>query len=151
MGLYKTLRVSSIKAETADCKTFFLATIDDEPVLYQPGQFLTFVFSKPGGEERRSYSISSAPVLQEALSVTIKRVANGEYSRKLTDHIRPGDLLTTIGAGGFFVLPEDIQQYRQIFFIAAGSGITPVYSLIKTILYLFIVIHPAKQLFFLMN
>ena len=135
MGLYKTLRVTGIKKETADCKTFFLATTDGEELLYQSGQFLTFVFFKRNEEERRSYSISSAPVLKEPLSVTIKRVENGEYSRKLTDHTKPGDLLTSIGAGGFFVLPEDIKQCQQIFFIAAGSGIAPVYSLIKTILY----------------
>jgi ferredoxin-NADP reductase len=135
MGLYKTLRITAIKRETADCKTFFLATVNGEELSYQPGQFLTFVFSKQDAEERRSYSISSAQVLNEPLSVTIKRVENGEYSRKLIDNASAGDLLTTISAGGFFVLPEDVSNYQQLFFIAAGSGITPVYSLIKTVLY----------------
>jgi ring-1,2-phenylacetyl-CoA epoxidase subunit PaaE len=134
MSLYKTLRIIGIKTETAGCKTFFLAPVGGEPIKYAPGQFLTFVFPKPAGEERRSYSISSAPALQEPLSVTIKKVENGEYSRKLVDHAQVGDELISIGANGFFVLPADIQQYQQIFFLAAGSGITPVFSLIKTIL-----------------
>jgi ring-1,2-phenylacetyl-CoA epoxidase subunit PaaE len=136
MGLYKTLRITNIKSETADCSTFYLSPADNEQLYYKPGQFLTFVFTKPAGEERRSYSISSTPALQEPLSITVKRLENGEYSRKLFDYAKEGDILTTTGAAGFFVLPEDIQPWKEIFFIAAGSGITPVYPLIKTVLYL---------------
>jgi len=135
MGLYKTLRISSIRFETDDCRTFVMDAEDDEPLLYKPGQFLTFVFSKPAGEERRSYSISSTPVLKEPLSVTVKRLENGEYSRKLFDYAKAGDLLTSTGAAGFFVLPDDTSAYREFFFMAAGSGITPVLPLIKTLLY----------------
>lgn len=136
MGLYKTLFISAIRSETADCKTFYLQPADNEPLHYHAGQFLTFVFAKPGGEERRSYSVSSTQVLNEPLSITIKRLENGEYSRKLFDNARAGDLLTTTGIAGFFVLPADMQPYQQFFFMAAGSGITPVYPLIKTLLYL---------------
>jgi ferredoxin-NADP reductase len=135
MGLYRTLRVTGIQPETDDCKTFCLAPTDGESFYYQPGQFLTFVFNKPAGEERRSYSISSAPVLNEPLSVTVKRLENGEYSRKLFDYAKEDDILITTGAGGFFVLPDNLYEYKEIFFIAAGSGITPIYPLIKTILY----------------
>jgi ferredoxin-NADP reductase len=141
MSLYKVLRITGIQQETPDCKTFFIAPVTNEPVIYKPGQFLTFVFPKTYDEVRRSYSISSTPVLQEPLSVTIKKIENGEYSRKLIDYAKVGDELITIGAAGFFVLPENVQNYKQIFFIAAGSGITPVYSLIKTVLYL----HPHLQ------
>ncbi|MEO6313889.1 MAG: iron-sulfur cluster-binding domain-containing protein [Chitinophagaceae bacterium] len=139
MGLYKTLRIDSIQPVTADTKTFFLSAVDGEPVLYKAGQFLTFVFAKSTGEERRSYSISSAPVLDEALSITVKRLENGEYSRQLFDNARVGDLLTSTGAAGFFILPDNLAEFNEIFFIAAGSGITPVYPLIKTVLHQ----HPA--------
>ena len=135
MGLYKTLRIDKIKPETEDCKTFYMSPADGAALVYQPGQFLTFVFPKHAGEERRSYSLSSAPVLQEPLSITVKRLENGEYSRKLFDYAKEGDELTTTGAAGFFVLPGDIHLYKEIFFIAAGSGITPVLPLIKTVLY----------------
>ncbi len=135
MGLYRKFRISSIVALTEDCKTFFLQPADGEPLRYQPGQFLTFVFSKPGGEERRSYSISSTPVLDEPLSITVKRLDNGEYSRKLIDYAKVGDELTSTGAGGFFVLPGNLSAYRQFFFMAAGTGITPVFPLIKTLLF----------------
>ncbi|MFT3933427.1 MAG: ferredoxin--NADP reductase [Chitinophagaceae bacterium] len=141
MGLYKTLRIDSIKTETADTRTFYLSPADGLPLLYKPGQFLTFVFSKPQGEERRSYSISSTPALHEPLSITVKRLDNGEYSRKLFDLAKPGDLLTTAGAAGFFVLPDNVNDYKEIFFMAAGSGITPILPLIKTLLYL----HPQVR------
>ena len=115
MGLYRTVRISRIAEETPDCKTFYLEPVDNQPLNYQAGQFLTFVFNRREKEERRSYSISSAPALREALSVTIKRVPNGEYSRKLVDHAKEGDILMTTGAAGFFVLPPD-RHYREFFF-----------------------------------
>ena len=115
MGLYKTLRIDKIKSETEDCKTFYMSPADGAALAYQPGQFLTFVFPKPAGEERRSYSLSSTPVLQEPLSITVKRLENGEYSRKLFDYAKEGDELTTTGAAGFFVLPDDIHLYKEIF------------------------------------
>ena len=102
---------------------------------YKSGQFLTFVFPKEnGGQDRRSYSISSAPVLHEPLQVTVRRVPNGIYSRWFIDHAKEGDALQTTGATGFFVLPDDMRAYDQLIFFAAGSGITPVFSLIKTVL-----------------
>jgi ferredoxin-NADP reductase len=135
MSLYRTLRITGIRIETADCKTFFLEPVTHEPLVYKAGQFLTFVFAKPLTEDRRSFSISSTPLLDEPLSVTIKKIPNGEYSRKLVDHARLGDELVTIGAGGFFTLPAGPPAYRQVFFIAAGSGITPILPLMKTVLH----------------
>jgi ferredoxin-NADP reductase len=128
-----TLTIKQIVQETADTKSFILEAA--EPVAYTAGQFLTFIFYKANGEEeRRSYSISSSPAMDEPLQVTVKRVANGAWSRWLIDKAREGDVLRTIGATGFFVLPENLQDYRQLVFFAAGSGITPVFSLLKTAL-----------------
>ena len=55
----------------------------------------------------------------------------------MVDSAQPGDWLTTIGASGFFTLPADMTAYRQLFLLAAGSGITPVFSLLKTVLHSF--------------
>jgi ferredoxin-NADP reductase len=135
----KTLKVVDIIAETADTKSFVLKCNEGD-IEYKAGQFLTFVFRKRTGEEaRRSYSISSSPELNDPLTVTVKRIANGEYSRFLHDQIIVGDELQTIGASGFFILPENADEFRKIIFMAAGSGITPVFALIKTILRL----HPS--------
>lgn len=115
-----------------------------EAINYQAGQYLTFVFQSGTHEIRRSYSLASSPALQEPMAITVKRVQNGEISRPLFDHAKEGDVLLTTGPAGFFVLPEEFlaenilpaqSQPNQFFFLAAGSGIVPIYSLIKTILH----------------
>lgn len=131
---YQKFIIQQIIRETPDAKTFLLRQTEGAPVQYRAGQFLTFLFPKANGEDRRSYSLSSAPDLNEPLSITVKRVENGAYSRYLIDKAREGDELICSGSSGFFTLPENITDFKQVFFIAAGSGITPVYALIKTLL-----------------
>ena len=139
------LQITNIISETADSSSFVLHTPSGFPA-WQAGQFLTFVFNRnDGSEERRSYSISSSPVLDEPLRITVKRIANGAYSRKLVDNAAVGDLLYTIGPSGFFVLPGDLEQYEQLVFFAAGSGITPEYAMIKTVLHA----HPSIRVLLL--
>ena len=129
--LFRDVRITRIIQETPDSKTFVLEPVEGT-FPYQAGQFLTFVFPMMAGLSRRSYSFSSAP--GEMPAVTIKRISNGAFSRPLLEQAKPGDLLTIVGgASGFFTLPEDISGYDQVFFLAAGSGITPVYSLIKSL------------------
>jgi ferredoxin-NADP reductase len=127
------LRVKKIIAETHDTKSFILETTGGQPIPYIPGQFLTFVFAKTNGkQERRNYSLSSIPG-QETM-ITVKRIPNGEYSRYLFERVKEGDELTTIGASGFFTLPENTLAHQQYIFFAAGSGITPVFALINALL-----------------
>ncbi len=130
------LRIKQVIRETADTKSFLLEPVNHAPLHYTSGQFLTLLFHKRNGEEaRRNYSIASAAVLSEPLAITVKRIANGEYSRWLVDKAKEGDELVTIGASGFFTLPGDLQEDTVLFFFAAGSGIVPVFSLIKTALH----------------
>ncbi|HKO79536.1 MAG TPA: 2Fe-2S iron-sulfur cluster-binding protein, partial [Chitinophagaceae bacterium] len=134
IGERKKLRITGIIQETRQSKSFVLETLDGSEITYKPGQFLTFIFDTPFGEERRNYSFSSSPDWQEPVRITIKRIENGYFSRKLVDAAQVGDVLTTIGASGFFTLPDNIGQYQQLFLLAAGSGITPVFSILKTVL-----------------
>lgn len=132
-SIVKKLRIREIISETVSAKTFVL---DPEwEAEYKAGQFLTLVFDTPFGEKRRSYSISSSPDLQEHLSITVKRLANGEFSRPLLDYAKPGDILYTQGISGFFCMPDDSNWVEQVFFLAAGSGITPCFSIIKSLLH----------------
>lgn len=131
---YQPLTIHRIIEETPDAKTFILEKEGERIYEYKAGQFLTFNFKGITGDQRRSYSISSSPLLKEPLSITVKRVENGEFSRYFIDHAKVGDVLQCAGVGGLFTLPEEIENYNQLFFLAAGSGITPVYSLIKTAL-----------------
>lgn len=130
----QALQIIRIIQETATAKTFVLKPEINESLDYKAGQFLTLVFNTRFGEKRRSYSMSSSPVLNEPFSITIKRVENGEFSRLLVGHAKEGDTLISSGVSGFFVLPEKCDAIQQYFFLAAGSGITPCFSLIKTLL-----------------
>lgn len=131
---YYQLRIEKIITETKDAKTFVLQPLNSWQPDYKPGQFITLVFDTKHGEKRRSYSISSSSLLNEPLSITIKKVDNGEFSRQMLRHAKVGDVLSCSGISGFFVLSEE-DEIKQFFFFAAGSGITPCYSLIKTLLY----------------
>ncbi|AKQ45856.1 oxidoreductase [Rufibacter radiotolerans] len=133
---FQTLTITQIKEEVPGVKTFVFGGEEAESIVYQPGQYLTLVVLKGEQEVRRSYSITSSPVLQEPLSIGVKRIANGVLSRQLIDHAKVGDEVLTIGAGGFFTLPPEAEErFGQVFFWAAGSGITPIFSLLKTVLF----------------
>ncbi len=134
---YTAFVIRDIIQETADAKTFIISRVDNEYEAYLAGQFITLVFKSISGEHRRSYSLSSAPCCDNELAFTVKKNINGNYSRYLVDKAQIGDTLWSAGISGFFTLPEDINQYQQLFFIAAGSGITPVFSLIKSALHQF--------------
>jgi ferredoxin-NADP reductase len=139
----KRLRVTRIIKETAGTKSFQLEC-KDGVIEYKSGQFLTFLFkNRSGADVRRSYSISSSPELNEPLTITVKRIDNGEFSRMFIERTGVGDILHTIGASGFFILPEKIDQVQKIVFLTAGSGIVPAFSLIKTILHL----HPSVKVY----
>lgn len=129
------LRVVRIQPETADATSYFLEPVDGKPVLYQPGQFLTLILQQHGSgsgghEVRRSYSLSSIP--EEPVRLTIKRVQNGEISRYLHNTLRVGDVLTSLQPAGRFTLDED--RPGDIVLLGAGSGITPLFALLKQIL-----------------
>ena len=130
----RAFRVKQIDIETPDTKTFHLQSVDNETVNYQSGQFLTLISKANGKEIRRSYSLSSSPVADDLLSITVKRVANGEISRWLHDHVQIGETLEALQPTGRFVLPQPFIQVKHYFFIVAGSGITPVFSMIKTLM-----------------
>ena len=130
----QSFRITHIIPETKDAKTFVLQATDNATINYKAGQFVTLVFDTKFGEKRRSYSISSSPDIVEPFSITIKKVENGEFSRLLITHAKEGDILNSSGINGFFHLPDNIEGIDQFFFLAAGSGITPCYSIIKTLL-----------------
>ncbi len=126
------LKIQTIIQETSNTKSFLLKSISGE-INYLPGQFLTLLH--PHSKMiRRSYSLSSHPLFDQEMRITVKRIPNGEYSRWLFDQAKVGDEIETIGASGFFTLPESLPLDVTLFFIAAGSGITPVFSLMKEVL-----------------
>jgi len=135
MGDVLTFEIAGIKDEVVDVKTFWLHLIENQgKLVYKAGQFLTFIFQHHEQEIRRSYSLSSSPDVDENLSITIKRELNGVIGRWLFANAKVGDLLTAMPPSGMFTIKAQTKKARDIFLIAAGSGITPIFSILKSIL-----------------
>ncbi|MGI4874863.1 MAG: 1,2-phenylacetyl-CoA epoxidase subunit PaaE [Janthinobacterium lividum] len=136
MSRFHNLLISNITRETPDCVSVALAVPDElrEAFRYTPGQYLT-VRRHHGGEElRRSYSICSSP-LDKELRVAIKKVPGGRFSTlAVDDGLRPGDTLDVMPPQGRFSPTLHPTQARRYVLFAAGSGITPVFSIAKTVL-----------------
>lgn len=126
--------ISAIQQETAYAKTFFLQPTNNEKLVYKAGQFLSLLFTEYGHEVRRSYSISSTPGFDENISITVKKIPNGFISRWLVDHAKVGDVLNALPPAGMFTINTNPELRRHIFLVAAGSGVTPIFSLLKSVL-----------------
>ncbi|HVW96112.1 MAG TPA: ferredoxin--NADP reductase [Mucilaginibacter sp.] len=136
------LRIENIKWELADTATFYLREISGNKVVFGAGQFITLVFHHHQQEIRRSYSLSSSPD-EELLAITVKRIPNGEISRFLLTKMTVGDILNAVEPAGKFTLSDSAQE-RDIVLFAAGSGIAPVFSLLK-----YALTRPGKSCFLL--
>ena len=101
--------------------------------IYRPGQFLTLRLQAGESLLKRSYSISSSPDADSSLQITVKRILGGKISNYLADTIREGDVLTVLPPEGSFFSTSLRKPHRYVCF-AGGSGITPIFSILKTVL-----------------
>ena len=129
---WRAFRISSRHEETADTVSFTLSPVDGQSVMkHHPGQYLSFKLTIPGtGTERRNYSISSAPS-DAQYRITIRRQDKGVVSNWFHDHAREGDVLDVSAPAGDFTLHTPAR--RPLVFITAGSGITPIMSMLDTV------------------
>ncbi len=132
---FHSLKVKDVRSETADCVSVSLEVPAAKQELFRflPGQYLTFRREMDGVEVRRSYSICSSPNDGE-LRVAIKKVEQGKFSSFANDVLKAGDELETMPPMGKFTPRETDKKDRQYLAIAAGSGITPILSIMKTVL-----------------
>ena len=101
---------------------------------WKAGQHLTLRFNIDGKQVRRSYSISSSPCSGDPLTITVKRVKNGLVSNHVNDNIQINDEIEVMPPFGGFYLEPNQRHRRTHYFFAAGSGITPLFSMIHSIL-----------------
>lgn len=125
------LIIEKIVQQTAEARSLFVKRKDGASIAYKPGQFLHFGFEQMNDIAYRSYSFSTIP--EEGAAFTVKEMVNGDISR-LLQKAQVGDELNLINIGGKFVLPTQLREVHQIFLFAAGSGITPIFSILKQIL-----------------
>lgn len=127
--------VVAVRDETADTKSFEL-----KPNMHwqgiSAGQHLGVNVEINGVIHKRRYSLSRAEAIDaasaETVQITVKRVAGGLVSNYLHDHIRAGDVIALELAEGDFVLPSELPN--SLLILTAGSGITPVFSQLATLL-----------------
>src|SRR4051794_31672351 len=132
---FHTLTVNDIRGETADAVSLAFAVPDElrEAYRFLPGQYLTLRATLDGEEVRRSYSICSG--LDDAeLRVVVKRLAGGAFSGWVNDHLHTGDTLSVMTPDGRFGVPIEPGSTRTLVAFAAGSGITPVIAILRSVL-----------------
>jgi 3-ketosteroid 9alpha-monooxygenase subunit B len=131
---FHQLRVAAVIAETDEaCSLVFDVPPELTAVFaYQPGQFLTLrIPSDRDGSVARCYSLCSSPLTDDALTVTVKQTPGGYASHWIAGNVRPGSVLDVLPPAGMFV-PASLDD--DFLLLAAGSGITPVMSILKSVL-----------------
>lgn len=101
---------------------------------WQAGQHITVRFVLDANEVRRSYSISASPHAGEPLQITVKRVKDGLVSNHINDHVEAGDSIEVMAPFGNFQFTPGRTARRTCYFFAAGSGITPIKSMVQSLL-----------------
>lgn len=128
------LRVISVTKQPTEVIKIQFETLNNEILSYQAGQFLTLVFQVNGRELRRSYSFCSSPDADEPIAIAVKLVENGEISRFIHHQLQKGDMVEIAEPNGQFIYQLNAEIKRTLFLFAAGVGITPLFSILKTAL-----------------
>lgn len=134
---FQTLVVAAVKEEipgVARTVVFDVPEALRAKFVWQAGQHVTLRFRIGGEEARRSYSISSSPDAGDPLRITVKRVDGGLVSNHVNDSIERGARVDVMAPFGGFVLRPEPRGRRTCYLIGAGSGITPLYAMLRTIL-----------------
>ncbi|NME70862.1 ferredoxin--NADP reductase [Flammeovirga aprica] len=135
MEKIKTLKVVDVIKETSDAISIHFKQPFFKKIKYTPGQFLTLLVNIDGKVIRRCYSLNSAPKVDQTISVTVKRIKDGKVSNFLFDTVKKGDKIKVLYPMGEFTMEPDPNAKRHIVLFGAGSGITPLFSILKSTLY----------------
>ncbi len=132
---FHTLGVVRVIPETNDAVSISFGVPSEikDVFAYSQGQYLTLRFLIKGVEVRRAYSMSSSP-LEADLTISVKRVKKGIVSNHIFDHIRVGSDVEVMPPQGRFFTKLDAAQRKTYYLFGAGSGITPLMSILKTTL-----------------
>ncbi len=132
---FHALRVAQIVPETAEANSIRFEVPDELRDIFQfkAGQHLTLKAEIGGEEVRRNYSLCTAPDERDWM-VTVKRIGGGLFSNWVGDSLKPGDTVEVMPPHGSFTTEFNATGRRHVVGIAGGSGITPVMSLVRTLL-----------------
>lgn len=133
MAKFHSIKVSDIYKETKDCSvvSFDIPEELKSEFRYNQGQHLTLKAMIDGKEERRSYSLCSSPT-ENKWQVAVKKINGGLFSGYVNDKVKKGDTLEIMAPSGKFFRETNKEVAKNYIMFAAGSGITPILSIIKT-------------------
>lgn len=131
---YHDLTVKEIIAETKDAISIAFEQPASGNINYKSGQFLTLIANVQGKEVRRAYSLCSSPFVDKDLVVSVKRVDKGLMSNWLPDNLKAGAKMRVMEPMGQFTTEFKKENKRHLILFAGGSGITPMMSIIKSLL-----------------
>ncbi len=133
---FHALTVTDVRPETGDCVSIAFQVPDElrETFSFKAGQYVTVRKELDGKETRRSYSVCVAPEENE-LRVAVKKVEGGRFSTWANEALQPGEVLEVMPPmGRFHLKPSEKKEGKHYLAFAAGSGITPVVSILKSVL-----------------
>lgn len=122
---------TAVSDVTHDVKNFVFEPEGDQLFEFDAGQFLTLMLDIDGIPVNRCYTISSPPTRPNRIAITVKRVAGGKVSNWVHDNIVPGSKVTALAPLGAFTLAS--RPAEKLLFLSAGSGITPLMSMLRTL------------------
>jgi ring-1,2-phenylacetyl-CoA epoxidase subunit PaaE len=134
-ALFHPLRVRAIEPDTEEAVIVSFDVPADlrDVFAFNQGQYLTLRTEVDGADLRRSYSIC-AGIDDGELRVAVRKVAGGVFSNWINQRLQPGDAVQVMPPQGRFFVPLDPQSHRHYLGVAGGSGITPILSIMKTVL-----------------
>lgn len=130
---FLTLRIKEIVNITKDAVNVVFEKPESE-FNYQPGQFITIISTVNGNKIRRAYSLCSTPFEDEFPAITVKRVIDGRMSNYVNDTFKAGDAVAVMEPMGQFTTEFKEGAVRKVTFIGGGSGITPLISIIRSMI-----------------
>lgn len=135
MEKLKALKVKKVTYETDDAVSIHFKQPTFNKIKYKSGQFLNICVNINGHEYYRAYSLNSTYKLDDLLSLTVKKVEGGLVSNYLFEHAAELNSIKASKPMGTFVLEPEKNAHREIFLFAGGSGITPIMSIMKSVLH----------------
>lgn len=137
MARFHSLKVKDIRRETAEAVSiaFEIPPLQQPEYQFKQGQYITLKLTVDGEEIRRSYSICTSPYSEKELRVAVKEVTGGKASTYINRHLRVGDQLEVMTPMGNFYSSLSGGNKKNYVLFAGGSGITPMLSILKSVLY----------------
>ncbi len=131
---FHSLKIKDIQPETSEAVVVTFEKPEGNNFDYKAGQYLTFKLFIQGEQHRRAYSLCSSPTLDKDLQVCIKKVQNGLVSNFVNQSWHKGDTVEVMPPNGRFCVETEPNRLHHYILIAGGSGITPIFSILRTVL-----------------